>query len=191
MCSLLATTSIAQQRPPMARKQKAAVARQHNDSVALRRQAISFIKKVKGYTLAASQFRLENQPASLKQSNCLQAVLADNKTLTPAELKAIEVAATYKAARWSATEFANTTLLEADTINAIFENRYKGWTHFREHIGRDFYEFSFPIFIRNGTYCLFYTAMYCGELCAEGNLILYKKSGTNWVEMKRYCIWVS
>jgi hypothetical protein len=160
------------------------------DSLALRQQAIAFIKKVKGYALQTAKFRLESQPASLTQEDCLQAVLADN-SFTAAEHQAIRLAVTRKVTRWSTADFATARILRTDTIKLILKDWHRGWPYFHEHIGEDFNTFSFPLFIRNNTYCLFYEANYCGGLCAEGNLILYKKAGTNWLEVKRYCSWES
>jgi len=48
-----------------------------------------------------------------------------------------------------------------------------------------------PIFLRNGTYCLFYNASYCGGQCASGRMRLYYKWGQDWIIVKNYCGWMS
>ncbi len=187
---LLATMSVAQ-RWPMPKRQPALASTGPRDSTALRRQAITFIKQVQGQALTTAQFRLENKPVPLRQMDCLQEVLVDKQTFTPAERQVIEAAAARKVARWATAELTATQLLDSDSVHKILKNWQEGWPYFHQHIGLDFHAFSFPIFIRNGTYCLFYSAMYCGGLCAEGQLTLYKREGAQWKAVQYYCQWVS
>ncbi len=86
--------------------------------------------------------------------------------------------------KWKTSDFPGVRLLSRDTVDAVFKVFARHWTYFRAYIGNDFNEFSMPIFLRNDTYCLFYTANYCGGLCGGGNLILYKKQGNGWKIVK-------
>lgn len=53
------------------------------------------------------------------------------------------------------------------------------------------YAFSYPYFIRNNTYCLISYYIYCGILCAEESLRIYKKVNDRWILVKDYVAWVS
>ena len=54
-----------------------------------------------------------------------------------------------------------------------------------------FNTFSLPIFLRNYSYCIFYSDNHCGWLCGGGRLTLYKKINNRWQELKSYCNWIS
>lgn len=53
------------------------------------------------------------------------------------------------------------------------------------------YTLSKPIFLRNGSVCLFYYSYFCGPLCGQGNLSLYKKEKGKWVRWISLYDWVS
>ena len=154
-------------------------------------QAVSFIKQVNSRELANSEFILIDSSGTLNSNNCLQYALADKQLYSAAELKLIESRAAFWRYQWKKTDFPVIKIARQDTVRAIFNTRARGWEYFHKHIGRDFNEFSMPIFFRNNTYCLFYSANYCGDLCAGGSLNLYKKEGARWRLIKSYCEWVS
>jgi hypothetical protein len=54
-----------------------------------------------------------------------------------------------------------------------------------------YYEFSFPLFARNYTVCLFYTEHHCGKGCAKGSLNVYKKKKSGWVLVQSNFSWNS
>lgn len=54
-----------------------------------------------------------------------------------------------------------------------------------------YHAYGAPIFLRNGTYCLFCNANYCGGPCGSGRLRLYYKFADEWVIVKTYCKWIS
>lgn len=62
----------------------------------------------------------------------------------------------------------------------------------RQHKGyKNYHAYGVPIFLRNGTYCLFYNASYCGGPCGSGRIRLYYKFADEWVIVKTYCKWIS
>jgi hypothetical protein len=155
------------------------------------RKAIGFIRQVKGRELADSKFILADNAISVNSNKCLQYALADNKFYSPVEVKLIESRAASWQHQWKKTDFPTVNFVKQDTVTAIFKNFSKNWEYFHKHIGRDFNEFSLPVFIRNDTYCLFYSANYCGGLCGGGSLVLYKKQKGVWIAVKSYCDWIS
>jgi hypothetical protein len=160
-------------------------------SASARQKAITFIKQVKKRELTASGFILLDKPAPLASNYCLKAVLTDKQFFSSAELTMLKAQAGNNALAWKATDFSGVRIVEQDTVDAIFNVYSKHWAYFNKHIGRDFNEFSMPIFLRNDTYCLFYEANHCGGLCGEGKLALYKKEGGHWQVVKYYCQWIS
>jgi len=156
-----------------------------------RQQAIAFIKQLKKRELATSAFILLDKPAPLASNYCLTEVLAEKQFFSSAELAMLKAQADNNTLTWKATDFSGVRIIEKDTVDAIFKVHSKHWTYFNQHIGRDFNEFSMPIFLRHGTYCLFYEANHCGGLCGEGKLALYKKEGDQWKVVKYYCQWIS
>jgi hypothetical protein len=51
------------------------------------------------------------------------------------------------------------------------------------------YEFSFPIFLRNYSICIFYYQYSCGNWCGLGKLALYKKNKKKWSRIGDYFVW--
>jgi hypothetical protein len=79
-----------------------------------------------------------------------------------------------------------------DTITAIFSWKHgDGWKYFNLHYGQGFHSFGCPLFLRNCTWCLFYSGYHCGWLCGGGQLALYKKEGGRWVFVKNWGEWMS
>jgi hypothetical protein len=155
------------------------------------RKAIAFIKQVKSSELTNSKFILVSDAVSLNSNDCLQNALADKQFYSSSEKQLIENRAASWQYQWKKTDFSVSKLVKQDTINLIFKTHSKRWDYFNKYVGRDFNEFSLPIFIRNDTYCLFYSANYCGNLCGGGSLVLYKKEKGNWIPVKSYCDWES
>jgi hypothetical protein len=118
-------------------------------------------------------------------------LLADVGTYTKEELSFIKGQKFPSLAKWTKESLGNIRLMSSDTINAIFKDHSKWWTYFNKHVGPSFNTYSIPIFLRNDTYCLFYSDHQCGGLCGEGNLTLYKKQNDKWTVVKSYCDWIS
>jgi hypothetical protein len=151
----------------------------------------NFIKQVNP-TLTA-EFVLVDKPVSIESlwnTDCLKQVLMDKATYSAPELARLQ-SHTYPVISTWASFSLGARLLSQDTIHKAFQRRADDWNYFHKHIGMSFNEFSAPIFLRNYTYCLFYSANYCGSLCAGGSLVLYKKEKGRWKPVKNYCQWVS
>jgi hypothetical protein len=172
---------------------KSLVAQNNSGDILYKQEAIAFIKQIEGGRLN-DNFILVDKPAPLNSNDCLEQVLTDTITFSKIELKVISK---YKnslgkdLSDYWANAYLNVNVIKKDTVDAIFKNYHRHWGYFHKNIGRSFNEFSVPLFIRNNTYCLFYSANYCGGLCGGGNLILYKKSNGVWVSVKSYCDWES
>jgi hypothetical protein len=163
----------------------------NKDSIAFQKKCVAFIKEVKSQEVSDTNFILADKPFSFENSDCLSYLLTDAGTYTKEELSIIKDKKFPSLVKWTKESFGSTKLVSSDTINAIFKDHSKWWTYFNKHIGRSFNTFSVPIFLRNDTYCLFYSDHHCGGLCGEGKLILYKKQNNKWTVLKSYCNWVS
>ncbi|HEY4289174.1 MAG TPA: hypothetical protein VGN00_18860 [Puia sp.] len=83
-------------------------------------------------------------------------------------------------------------MIRSDTITAIFNKSLEdGWSYFYDHFGPGFNSFGCPLFLHNYTWCLCYSANYCGGLCGAGKLALYEKKGDRWVVVKTWRSWIS
>ncbi len=93
---------------------------------------------------------------------------------------------------WDKNLFENSTRIPVDTVSKIFsDNRKYGWLYFYNHYGNKLYSFSKPIFLRNGTMCLFYSDYSCGGTCGEGNFYIYLKIDGEWKPICRLFGWIS
>jgi hypothetical protein len=93
---------------------------------------------------------------------------------------------------WTQDMVAGVRIIPKDTITAIFSSKHlDGWAYFYLHYGQGFHSFGCPLFLRNYTWCLFYSGHHCGWLCGDGQLALYKKEGGRWVFVKNWGVWMS
>src|ERR1700744_1814089 len=58
--------------------------------------------------------------------------------------------------RWQNGLIADYKMLTQDTVDNIFNDKYRWWPYFNNHYGVFFYQFSKPIFLRNHTVCVYY-----------------------------------
>jgi hypothetical protein len=161
------------------------------DSVDYILKSIAFIKQVKQQELSDKNFILSDKPFSFEYFHCIDNLLADTTFYTKNELAFIKDKKYPSIKYWTKEFFRNTILVSSDTITAIFKDKSKWWAYFYKNIGSNFNTFSVPIFLRNDTYCLFYSDHHCGGLCGGGQLALYKKEKEKWIKVKPYCSWIS
>lgn len=161
------------------------------DSTTYIKKCIAFIKEIKNEQLADTNFILVNKPFSFEYNNCISTLLMDSSTFSNDELTFIKDKKYPKLTKWTNELFTTIKIISQDTLNSIFKDNSKGWNLFHKNIGQSFNSFSIPIFLRNDTYCLFYSDNHCGGECGDGRLILYKKERNKWTEVKSYCNWIS
>lgn len=156
-------------------------------------KSIEFIKQINNNKFENKKFILVDKPFDFKDYDCIESVLKDTITFSKKELLYIEKVSKSKSIipKWTSDNFKNFKIISNDSINLIFSDYSKGWEYYYKNVGDNFNEFSVPIFIRNDTYCLFYSSNSSGGLSGHGSLILYKKEKDIWKEVKSYCFWIS
>src|SRR4030095_4643577 len=123
--------------------------------------------------------------------DCIGQLLNDTAVYTEDELIYLKNKQYAGLSKWTSDVFGTIKLISNDTIETIFKDYSKWWPYFYKNIGLGFDTFSLPIFLRNDTYCLFYSDHHCGRLCGGGRLTLYKKDHDKWIQFKSYCNWIS
>jgi len=123
----------------------------------------------------------------------LKSCLQDTSTFTAAERKQIKHWTSHPSFRvWTPDMVPGVRLIPDDTITAIFSTKHRdGWSYFYRHYGPGYHSFGCPLFLRNYTWCLFYSGHHCGWLCGDGQLALYKKEGGRWMFVKNWGEWES
>jgi len=163
----------------------------NQDSINYLKKSVAFIGEVMPAEIKDSTFILADKSVSIDYFNCLDEVLSDTSTFSKEEIQSLKTERFHTIQRWTSESFPNIKLVNADTVESIFRDNAKGWDYFYKTIGREFHSFSYPIFIRNFKYCLFYNDNHCGWLCGNGRLTLYKYDNGKWSEVKSYCNWIS
>lgn len=162
-----------------------------NDSIRYSEQALQFIRQVRLADLANVQFILGDTTIGVGEK-CLKEALSDIDNLTNHDSQWINKQANQPYIHyWTNQLFPKIKIVNSGMIRKIFENKSQSWEYFFQHVGHRINYFSAPIFFNNYNYCLFYSEYHCGFLCAYGSLILHKKEGSNWTEVKSYCTWIS
>jgi hypothetical protein len=161
------------------------------DSIAYLQKCVEFIKQLSQQEIYDTNFILADKPFSFEYFECIEELLADTGLYTKEELSFIKGKKFPSISKWAEELFRNVKLVSNDTIEAIFKDRSKGWAYYYKHFGHGFSTFSVPIFLRNDSYCLFYSDYHCGGLCGRGTLTLYRKENNKWVGVKSYCNWIS
>jgi hypothetical protein len=97
--------------------------------------------------------------------------LRDTGTFTVADRAQIEHWADHPAFEaWTQDMVAGVRLIPKDTIISVFSTKHRdGWGYFYLHYGPGFHSLGCPLFLRNYTWCLFYSGHHCGWLCGDGN----------------------
>jgi hypothetical protein len=123
----------------------------------------------------------------------LNRCLEDSSTFTTPERAQIKGWANHPAFQvWTLDMAPGVRLIPKDTITAIFSRKHRdGWSYFYGHYGLGYHSLGCPLFLRNYTWCLFYSGHHCGWLCGDGQLALYKKEGGRWVFVKNWGEWMS
>lgn len=163
----------------------------NQDSVVYIRKCIAFIQEIQPQELSDTNFILSDKPFLFEYFDCMENVLADAVTFTKEELSYIKDKKYPSLKKWTEGLLGKIKLVSSDSINAIFRDNKKEWRYFYKNFGASFNNFSVPIFLRNDTYCLFYSDNHCGGLCGGGSLVLYKKENNRWTKVHSYCDWIS
>ncbi|QEC66823.1 hypothetical protein FRZ67_05710 [Panacibacter ginsenosidivorans] len=156
------------------------------------KKSIEFMEQVMGRQINDSSFILDDLPLSFNEFFMDRLIAAaDTSFLSKDELRFIEKKRYPSLTYWSKEILPNVKIISHDTIENIFKHKPDGWGYFRKNIGEAINEFSFPVFLRNYTYCIFCFDYSCGWVCGSGKMVLYKKYNNKWVQVKIYCEWVS
>ncbi len=76
-------------------------------------------------------------------------------------------------------------------LDKIFSNKDKGWKYYNLKYGTYLNYYSNPIFLRQGTLCLFYSGSLCGTFCGSGGFSLYSKENGEWKHKEMIYFWIS
>lgn len=106
---------------------------------------------------------------------CLQ-FIPEKKLLTRQEKEFLKTLVSRSLIKsWSTDMVEKATLINADTVDAMFKDKLYGWANFNKRYGESFYSFSGPFFFRNNTRCLFYSDYSRGWRCDSGAACLVQK----------------
>lgn len=93
----------------------------------------------------------------------------------------------YKAHCWTSDSIKGAVIVPASAIPASGvkpKKAAKSWAaYFKTHSG-GYYEISNPVFSKDGTYAIVYTAFQCGANCGNGGATLYHWENGNWKPVK-------
>ena len=167
--------------------------KQNQDSISYFNKCKFFLKEINPSLFKNSSIILVDIPFSIESDyyNCLTNILLDTLFFTKEEISLVKNKNYPTFKKWTTLLLDNTNIIIKDTIESILNNDSKGWKYFKKEIGHYFSFFSFPIFLRNDKYCLFYSDYHCGSLCGGGGLTLYVKKKRRWTALKYYCGWAS
>lgn len=163
-----------------------------NKNVNYNTLAKEFIENFKQDTIA---FNLSEKVVNFKffMEECKVEFENDTNTLTRDEKKyVINHYKNNNLKKWTNDLVPNARIISSKTITNIFKVKSGGnWPVFKEKFGKDLYNFSAPVFLRNNSYCILYFNKRCGNLCGFGGYIIYKKTNNKWQSFKNYCAWIN
>lgn len=106
--------------------------------------------------------------------------------LTQADKKIIlEKLRSRRGAQWPDSLFDNSRGILRDTLQAILYDRQRGWPYFHQYIGKGYFQFSEPLFIRNSSYAILSAIHMVGQSAGYNLFFVYKKVGDDW---KRFIV---
>jgi len=94
---------------------------------------------------------------------------------------------------WDSTLIDSVTILKDVSIERIFNSQElkKNWLAFYKKFGGRYHQLSIPLFSKDKNICILFLNHYCGSLCGQGEIRIFKKSVTGWTLHKRIKRWVS
>jgi hypothetical protein len=167
------------------------IERVHLDTTNQHDKALDFIARVMYPFKLDSSFILEDKTDADDRIDCWNELLNDTLNFTNEELLYLKNKKYYTKEKWTHIDFPNVKIVESDKIDSIFKNSRKAWDIIYDSIGSPLRSISYPIFLRNGKYCILYISHHCGWKCGSGKLSLYKFDDGVWVKIKSYCEWIS
>jgi hypothetical protein len=84
---------------------------------------------------------------------------------------------------WKQNLFPNSTLIPLDTLNAILDDKRRGWEYFHKKYGDLFCQFTDPIFLRSGTICIVQIYYKSEERKGRHELSILKKVNGKWEQI--------
>ena len=91
------------------------------------------------------------------------------------------------------TFYKTVKVFSDDSLKSLLPgDDFLSWQKFRET--NDYtciYSFTRPIFLRDNTICFFYYSERCGDLCCEGDFLIYKKTWLGWKPYMSLYYWIS
>ena len=162
------------------------------DSIEYLKQSKAFIDFITKNSDSSKKFLMSDKPTQLVNKGCDTEIQNDTVNFTKYEMIQIHNQISIPSlTHWTSDLVPKAKLISSQTLKSIFSNRGKEWKYFYKHFGRSYISYSAPIFLRNYSYCLFYSAQYCGGTCGGGIMQLYKKEGTLWIKIRSYCFTIS
>lgn len=165
----------------------------HNKAKAFYRASNDSVTYVDSAGIHKRMLRREAMPLVLKYRRArMMQIYVDSIKLTDEEynfiLQQLDETAKY---RWEKEILTNGRPIETDTLKAVFNDNKHGWDYMHKQGIYAIHSFSMPVFIRNDTYCIFYSDSSCGNLCGGGGLNIYIKENGKWVYWGNIMRWVS
>ena len=165
-----------------------------NFSKATNEEIKSFLNEVRHVVKAATKFRLSDKPYGIPSRTFLEKIATKDTLLAQTDVDFIIKQVTQrKNTKWSNTVIDSAVLIRAEDIDSIFQS-FKvdsGWKIFRKTYGGDFYRMSFPYFSQDKQTCIIYIGHYCGGLCGEGGLKIFRRQNNTWRLIRTIGRWVS
>ncbi len=93
--------------------------------------------------------------------------------------------------KWVDGLLPGSEIINQTTINSILGDKGHGWSSFQASYGTEYYSISRPMFLKGGTFCIFYYDYTCGAVCAEGELAVFKKVTSVWQKWRVLSKWKS
>lgn len=152
-----------------------------------------FLSSIRNTYITNEKIIIVNNPETKEFKNCLDWIFKDSLIISRTSKESIIHQIEHPDVMvWTSEMIPRSIIIDKDSLATIFKGDYtKGWNYFSSNYGKEFFIFSLPVFFNNDTMCLFYVDRHCGEMCNEGEIVLYKKEKKGWAVIKRFCSWMS
>ena len=170
--------------------------------------AREFLQFARDSLLRGERLLVDDRPVKAALVDCEEEVLKDTALFSAEEIRQLRTDfQNPKITVWDSTLLHPAVFIPRDSIDSIFSGRHgndtvvsgkprpmpvhDAWQVFYHRYGGGYTGLSAPIFLRDYTYCLFYSANSCGWLCGSGNWSLYRKENGRWKWVRSWCQWIS
>lgn len=153
-------------------------------------ESVAAVKAALGRDYLDSAFTLLDSIAPIREcfidSLCLTMLLKDTVFISRDIHTSLE-SQQHKPSVWTEVPGFRFNVFKTETLKSIMADTSSDVAKIEKRLGRGFWTISYPLFLKQGQYCLVGLDFTCGQICGNTRVLLCKREKDKWIVVKTYC----